>query len=172
MRKKKQKVDGEEERKKHRSWQEKEAEKEGEKLGGHLDVEAWWFILQILRLSSHVSQVRTPLYPPHRDLRKFFTRSCLWRFGVKLQYRIRAVSGAPLRVTGQNGSGQNGTDKMIWTKWYTDKMVWTKWYTDKMALDKMVWTKWYGQNGTRTKWHRTKWYGQNGTDKMVQFYIF
>ena len=22
------------------------------------------------------------------------------------------------RVTGQNGSGQNGTDKMVWTKWY------------------------------------------------------
>src|SRR6218665_3318113 len=45
----------------------------------------------------------------------------------------------PLRtVTGHNGSGQNGTDKMVWTKWYTDKM----------ALDKMVWTKWYGQNGT------------------------
>jgi len=41
-------------------------------------------------------------------------------------------------VTGQNGSGQNGTDKMVWTKWYTDKMV----------LDKMVWAKWYGQNGT------------------------
>ena len=41
-------------------------------------------------------------------------------------------------VTGQNGSGQNGTDKMAWTKWYTDKMV----------LDKMVRTKWYGQNGT------------------------
>src|SRR6218665_3302412 len=41
-------------------------------------------------------------------------------------------------VTGQNGSGQNGTDKMVWTKWYTDKMV----------LDKMVRTKWYGQNGT------------------------
>jgi len=36
-------------------------------------------------------------------------------------------------VTGQNGSGQNGTDKMVWTKWY---------------MDKMVWTKWYGQNGT------------------------
>jgi len=41
-------------------------------------------------------------------------------------------------VTGQNGSGQNGTDKMVWTKWYMDKMVW----------DKMVWTKWYRQNGT------------------------
>ena len=41
-------------------------------------------------------------------------------------------------VTGQNGSGRNGTDKMVWTKWYMDKMV----------LDKMVWRKWYGQNGT------------------------
>ena len=41
-------------------------------------------------------------------------------------------------VTGQNGSGQNGTDKMVWTKWYTDKMV----------LNKMARTKWYGQNGT------------------------
>src|SRR6218665_662295 len=41
-------------------------------------------------------------------------------------------------VTRQNGIGHNGTDKMVWTKWYTDKMV----------LDKMVWTKWYGQNGT------------------------
>src|SRR6218665_3252076 len=41
-------------------------------------------------------------------------------------------------VTGQNGSGQNGTDKMVWTKWYTDKMV----------LGKMVRTKWYGQNVT------------------------
>ena len=38
------------------------------------------------------------------------------------------------RVLGQNGSGQNGTDKMVWTKWYTDKMV----------LDQMVRTKWYG----------------------------
>ena len=41
-------------------------------------------------------------------------------------------------VLGQNDSGQNGTDKMVWTEWYTDKMV----------LDKMAWTKWYGQNGT------------------------
>ena len=46
-------------------------------------------------------------------------------------------------VTGQNGSGQNGTDKMVWTKWYKDKM----------ALDKMVWTKWYGQNGSNF-WNR------------------
>ena len=27
---------------------------------------------------------------------KSFTRSCLWRFGVKLRHSIRAVSGAPL----------------------------------------------------------------------------
>src|SRR6218665_2418036 len=39
---------------------------------------------------------------------------------------------------GQNGSGQNGTDKVVGTKWYMDKM----------SLDKMVWTKWYGQHGT------------------------
>ena len=41
-------------------------------------------------------------------------------------------------VLGQNGSGQNCMDKMVWTKWYTDKMV----------LVKMAWTKWYGQNST------------------------
>src|SRR6218665_2406758 len=71
-----------------------------------------------------------------------------------------------ISVTGQNGSSQNGTDKMVWTKWYTDKvvldkMVWTKWY----------WTKWYGQNGIWTKWYWTKWYGQNGMDKMVWTFI-
>jgi len=41
-------------------------------------------------------------------------------------------------IQGQNGNGQNGTDKMVWTKWYMDKM----------ALDKMARTKWYGENGT------------------------
>src|SRR6218665_2004741 len=51
-----------------------------------------------------------------------------------------------LRVLGHNGSGQNGTDKMVWKKWYMDKMV----------LDKMV---------------RTKWYIQNGTDKILRIVI-
>ena len=46
-------------------------------------------------------------------------------------------------VTGQNGSGQNGTDKMVWTKWYTAKIV-----LDKMVAVKMVGTKWYGWNIT------------------------
>ena len=29
-------------------------------------------------------------------------------------------------ATGQNSGGQNGTEKMVWTKWYADKMVWDK----------------------------------------------
>jgi len=45
----------------------------------------------------------------------------LWK--VVLMLSLTTIA----RVTGQNGSGQNGTDKMIWTKWYgqngTDKMV-------------------------------------------------
>jgi len=33
-------------------------------------------------------------------LGKFFTHSCLWRFGVKFRHCIRAVSGAPLSSRG------------------------------------------------------------------------
>jgi len=33
-------------------------------------------------------------------LGKSFTRSCLWRFGVKPQHSICAVSGAPLSSSG------------------------------------------------------------------------
>ena len=62
---------------------------------------------------------------------------------MMIDYRADRLNGeefAKVRglVLGQNGSGQNGTDKMVWTKWYTGKMV----------LDKLAWTKWYGQNGT------------------------
>jgi len=46
-------------------------------------------------------------------------------------------------VYGQNGVGQNSTDKMVG------------------LLGKMI----------RTKWYWAKWYGQNGMQKMVQFYI-
>ena len=31
--------------------------------------------------------------------------------------------------------------------------------TGQNGTDKMVWTKWYGQNGIRTKCYWTKWYG-------------
>jgi len=38
--------------------------------------------------------------------------------------------------------GQNGTDKMVWTTWYTDKMAWTKWYEqngmDTNCTDKII----------------------------------
>ena len=53
-------------------------------------------------------------------------------------------------VAGQNGSGQNGTDKMVRTKCQADKMF----------SDKMVGTKGYGQNGT-DKLVRTKCYVTN-----------
>ena len=52
-----------------------------------------------------------------------------------------------IKLYGQNGNGQNGTDKMVRTKWYEDKMV----------TNKMVRTKWYGQNGTE-KMVLKKWY--------------
>src|SRR6218665_144892 len=49
------------------------------------------------RLSSGGSRVRIPLYSRHVvTLGKSFTRSCLWRFGVKLRHSFRAVLGAPL----------------------------------------------------------------------------
>jgi len=57
-------------------------------------------------------------------------RRTVWDYSISLHIAIL--------VLGQNGSGQNGKDKIVWTKWYMDKTV----------LDKMVWTKWYGQNGT------------------------
>src|SRR6218665_3631198 len=48
-------------------------------------------------------------------LDKSLTHS-LWRFRIKLRHSIHALFGAPLgRVTGQNGIGQNGTDKMVAT---------------------------------------------------------
>jgi len=43
-----------------------------------------------------------------------------------------------LVVLGQNGSGQNGTDKMV----YEQNGI------GQNGMDKMVQTKWYGQNGS------------------------
>src|SRR6218665_3890670 len=62
----------------------------------HGSIGAWWIIGRFVafcpngrgfefRSSRHVG-----------TLGKFFTRSCMWRFGVKLRHCIRAVSGAPL----------------------------------------------------------------------------
>jgi len=64
----------------------------------------------------------------------------------KASTAVSGHHGAPKpRVSGQNGSGQNGTDKMVRTKWYE-------------------------QNGIRRKLYWTKRYGQNGRDKMVAIF--
>jgi len=42
-------------------------------------------------------------------------------------------------VLGQNGSGQNGADKMVWTKWYFQQNG-----IGQNGMDIMVRTKWYG----------------------------
>src|SRR6218665_1999705 len=52
----------------------------------------------------------------------------------KLSSHYNVKCGFRSSVLGQNGSGQKGTGKMVWTNWYTGKMV----------LDKMVRTKWHG----------------------------
>jgi len=74
----------------------------------------------------------------------FPTNHLLFSRPISALVALRASGSASERftlremVTGQNGSGQNGTDH---------KMVWTKWYTDKTVLHKMVL--------------------ENGTDKMI-----
>ena len=66
----------------------------------------------------------------HQNDKKIFNNS---RSAIHLKENIRSS-----RVTGQNGK---------------DKMVWTKWYTYQMSLDKMVRTKLYEQNGSKF-WNR------------------
>jgi len=45
-------------------------------------------------------------------------------------------------VLGQNGSGQNGTDKMVWTKWHgqngTDKILRIKSSLNPAPIDNMI----------------------------------
>jgi len=55
---------------------------------------------------------------------------------------IQVVCPVVYPVLGQNGSGQNGTDKMVWTKWYGQNGI------GQNGMDKMVRTKWYDQNIT------------------------
>ena len=63
------------------------------------------------------------------------------------KYHFDEVGVVIFSESRKNGSGQNGTDKVVWTKWYTDNLV----------LDKMVRTKRDEQNGIY-KMGRTKWY--------------
>jgi len=57
---------------------------------------AWWLIGRFVAFCPK-GQGFGSRYGHHvGTLGKSFTRSCLWRFGVKLRHSIRAVSGAPL----------------------------------------------------------------------------
>jgi len=46
-------------------------------------------------------------------LGKSFIRSCLWRFGVKLQHSNRAVSGTPLSSSGREEALKNSLNELI-----------------------------------------------------------
>jgi len=56
---------------------------------------AWWLIGRFVafRLKGRGFESRSSSHVG--TLTKSFTRSCLWRFGVKLRHIIRAVSEAP-----------------------------------------------------------------------------
>ena len=58
--------------------------------------EAWWLIgrFDAFRLKGRGFESRSSRHVG--TLGKSFTHNCLWRFGLKLQHRIRAVSWGPL----------------------------------------------------------------------------
>ena len=46
-------------------------------------------------------------------LGKSFTRSCLWRFGVKLRHSIRAMLGAPVSSSGSACEYSSGLEEAL-----------------------------------------------------------
>ena len=93
-------------------------------------VRSWWYCVCDFRLLQQ-ERINLGGWKPEK------TQMQPWVYWLQSTV-LRSLFYSFQRVLRQNGSGQNGTDKMVWTKWYKDKMV----------LDKMAWTKWYGQNGT------------------------
>jgi len=63
-------------------------------------LERVWLIARVdaFRPKSHGFHSRSSGHV--ETLGKSFTRSCLWRYNVKLRLNIRAVSGAPLSSSG------------------------------------------------------------------------
>ena len=55
---------------------------------------------------------------------------------VKKNYVILNITlnGARPKWQGTKWYGQNGTDKMVWTKWYEDKIVQNSHLTAQLAL--------------------------------------
>ena len=58
--------------------------------------EAWWVIGRFAEFRPKGCGFESRSGLQAGTLGKSFTRNCLWRFSVKLQHSIRAVSGAPL----------------------------------------------------------------------------
>ena len=82
-------------------------------ISSFLLVNAWGYGWRIGRVDAFRSKGRRFKSCSSRHigtLGKSFTRSCLWRCVMKFRHSICAVSGVPLRVTGQNGIGQNGSN--------------------------------------------------------------
>ena len=61
----------------------------------------WWLIGRFVVFRTYNRRFESRSSHQVGTLGKFFTLSCLWRFGVKLRHSIpRAVSGAPLSSSG------------------------------------------------------------------------
>src|SRR6218665_1823858 len=61
---------------------------------------AWWLIGRFVAFRPKGRGFESRSSRHTGTLGKSFTRSCLWRFGVKLRHSIRAESGAPLSSSG------------------------------------------------------------------------
>src|SRR6218665_1853533 len=60
---------------------------------------------------DHSVMVRVRVWSSRQTYGRYYTETC---------GRYCTEEGRVTMVTGQNGTGQNGTDKMVRTKWYTD----------------------------------------------------
>src|SRR6218665_3150919 len=61
---------------------------------------AWWLIGRFVAFRPKGRGFESRSSRHVGTLGKSLTRSCLWRFGVKLRYSIRDVSGAPMNSSG------------------------------------------------------------------------
>ena len=64
---------------------------------------AWWLIGRVNAYCPNGLGFDSPSSRHVGTLGKSFARSCLWRFGMKLQHSIRAMSGTPLSTVSSSG---------------------------------------------------------------------
>ena len=75
-----------------------------EKTSRHSNCGTWWRIGRVGAFRSEGGGFDSRSSRHVGTLGKFLTRSCLWRFGVKLRHSTRAVSGALLSSSGLEGA--------------------------------------------------------------------